>query len=141
MTKLLAFMKEFEEDNGFAPRERDIFRSLVFDFTKGRHLHSRQKPKSLDEEVYCGVEYIYDLIRECTDLPTRSFLFRVALFLEDRSLLTRGLGLPAGVSRNPQPKYDKVDKAVLVISAAALLLTIIYLLVTAIPAILQQFAE
>lgn len=141
MTKLLAFMKEFEEDNSFAPRERDIFRSLVFDFTKGRHLHSRQKPKSLDEEVYCGVEYIYDLIRECTDLPTRSFLFRIALFLEDRILITRGLEAPAGISRDLQPEYDKVDKAVLVISAAALLLTIIWLLVTTIPAILRQFAE
>lgn len=141
MTKLLAFMREFEGDNGFAPRERDIFRSLLFDFNKGRHLHSRQKPKSLDEEVYCGVEYIYELIRECADLPTRSFLFRVALFLEDRILITRGLGVPAGVSRNPQPGYNKGEKAVLAISAAVLLLTIIWLLVTTIPAILRQFAE
>jgi len=137
MTKLLAFMREFEGDNGFAPHERDIFRSLLFDFTKGRHLHGRPKPKSMDEEVYCGVEYIYELIRECTDLPTRSFLFRVALFLEDRILITRGLEAPLGVPLDIQPEYNKGDKAVLVISVAALVLTLIWLFATAIPAILR----
>lgn len=141
MTKLLKLMREFEGDNGFAPHERDIFRSLLFDFTKGRHLHGRPKPKSMDEEVSYGISYIYDLIWECPILPTRSFLFRIALFLEDRILITRGLGVPAGVSRNPQPEYNKGDKAVFAISAAALLLTIIWLLITAIPAILRQFAE
>lgn len=137
MTKLLAFMREFEGDNGFAPHERDIFRSLVFDFTKGRHLHGRPKPKSMDEEVHHGVSYIYELIRECTDLPTRSFLFRVALFLEDRILITRGLKAPLGVPLDIQPEYNKGDKAVLVISVAALVLTLIWLFATAIPAILR----
>lgn len=141
MTKLLNLMQEFEEDKGFAPRERGIFRSLIFDFTKGRHLHGRPKPKSMDEEVSYGISYIYELIRECPDLPTRSFLVAIVLSLEDRILITRGLGVPAGVSRNTQPEYNKGDKTVLAISVAALLLTIIYLLITAIPAILQQFAE
>ena len=138
MTKLLAFMREFEGDNGFAPRERDIFRSLLFDFNKGRHLHGRPKPKSMDEEVHHGISYIYDLIRECSILPTRSFLFRVALFLEDRILITRGLEAPLSIAASPAPVRAK---AALVVSIAAIMLTIIYLLITAIPAILSQFAE
>ena len=126
MTKLLNLMKEFEEDNGFAPRERDIFRSLVFDFTKGRHMHSRQKPKSLDEEVYCGVEYIYDLIRECTDLPPRSFLFRVALFLEDRILIARGMARLAEPAAPPEtlPKSEQFIFFLIIVS------TVLYLTFT-----------
>ena len=135
--RLFAYLREYETDNGFIPREHDIFRSLLYDFAKDRHIPAKP-PASGDEEVKLAVAYIYDLIKECYDLPTRSFLFRVALFLEDRILITRGLEVPAGASLDSQPEYaTKGDKAVLVISIAALLLTLIWLLTTAIPAILQ----
>ena len=135
--RLFAYLREYETDNGFIPREHDIFRSLMYDFAKDRHIPAKP-PASGDEEVKLAVAYIYELIKECYDLPTRSFLFRVALFLEDRILITRGLEVPAGASLDIQPEYaTKGDKAVLVISIAALLLTLIWLLTTAIPAILQ----
>ncbi len=123
--RLFAYLREYETDNGFIPREHDIFRSLMYDFAKDRHIPAKP-PASGDEEVKLAVAYIYELIKECYDLPTRSFLFRVALFLEDRILITRGLEIAT-----------KGDKAVLVISIAALMLTLIWLLTTAIPAILQ----
>lgn len=134
--RLFAYLREYETDNGFIPREHDIFRSLMYDFAKDRHIPGKL-PTSGDEEVTLAVAYIYDLIKECYDLPTRSFLFRVALFLEDRILITRGLEIATGEHPGIQPEYNKGDKAVLVISIAALLLTLIWLLTTAIPAILQ----
>lgn len=142
--RLFAYLREYETDNGFIPREHDIFRSLMYDFAKDRHIPARcwcgcrSAPASGDEEVKLAVAYIYELIKECYDLPTRSFLFRVALFLEDRILITRGLEIATGEHPGIQPEYaTKGDKAVLVISIAALMLTLIWLLTTAIPAILQ----
>ena len=131
--RLFAYLHEYETDNGFIPREHDIFRSLMYDFAKDRHIPAKP-PASGDEEVKLAVAYIYELIKECYDLPTRSFLFRVALFLEDRILITRGLEVPPEVAVQ---LTTKGDKAVLVISIAALMLTLIWLLTTAIPAILQ----
>lgn len=138
--RLFAYLREYENDNGFIPREHDIFRSLMHDFAKDRHIPAKP-PASGDEEVKLAVAYIYELIKECYDLPTRSFLFRVALFLEDRILITRGLEVPADAPLDSQPEYNKGDKAVFVISIAALLLTLLWLLTTAIPAVLQQMAE
>jgi len=138
--RLFAYLREYETDNGFIPREHDIFRSLLYDFAKDRHIPAKP-PASGDEEVKLAVAYIYELIKECYDLPTRSFLFRVALFLEDRILITRGLEDPPGTSLGIQPEYNKEDKVVLVISIAALILTLIWLLTTAIPAVLQQMSE
>jgi len=135
--RLFAYLREYETDNGFIPREHDIFRSLMYDFAKDRHIPAKP-PASGDEEVKLAVAYIYDLIKECYDLPTRSFLFRVALFLEDRILITRGLEVPVEAAVQHTPPGTK---QFVIVSIVAFLLTLLYLTVTAIQVFLRPMSE
>jgi len=45
--RLFAYLREYETDNGFIPREHDISRSLMYDFAKDRHIPAKPQPPEM----------------------------------------------------------------------------------------------
>lgn len=125
MNAPLNVLEQFNLTWSFSIKEWETFERLKREFERDRHLENRFKPRSPSEEVEYAILHIEELIRKEIDIPTRTFLFRIQIFFEEKNRLAGKADEPALPTKEGPIELTYIEKVILRVVGA---LAIIWLL-------------
>ena len=121
----LNILDQFNLTWSFSIKEWETFERLKREFERDRHLENQPKPRSPSEEIEYAILHIKELIRKEIDIPTRTFLFRILIFFEEKNRLAGKADEPPLFTKEDRIELTYIEKVILRVVGA---LAIIWLL-------------
>lgn len=125
MNAPLNVLEQFNLTWSFSIKEWETSERLKREFERDRHLENRAKPRSPSEEIEYAILHIEELIRKEIDIPTRTFLFRIQIFFEEKNRLAGKADEPPLPTKEGPIELTYIEKVILRVVGA---LAIIWLL-------------
>lgn len=125
MNAPLNVLSQFNLTWSFSIKEWETFERLKREFERDRHLENRSKPRSPSEEIKYAILHIEELIRKEIDIPTRTFLFRIQIFFEEKNRLAEKADEPPLPTKEGPIELTYIEKVILRVVGA---LAVIWLL-------------